>query len=61
MGITLSWKLISIILLYSVGCLNNSWSMAVAIDVLDESESDTHESFEQPEIWSSLLEELTIK
>lgn len=61
MDITISWKLIGITLFYFVYCLNYNCSTAVAFDVLDESESHSDESFEQPKIWSSLLEELTIK
>lgn len=60
MGI--SWNLIGLTVMYVMYCWNCNHLMAVAIDVLDESESDDiNESFEQPQIWSSLLEELTIK
>lgn len=61
MGNSILWKLFSIILLYFVYGLSFICLTAVAVNVLDESESDTHESFEQPMIWSSILEELTIK
>lgn len=62
MAIIASWKLIGFALFYLIYHLNCNCYTAVAIDLPDESESDAlDESFEQPRIWSSLLEELTIK
>lgn len=56
------WKICSLTLLYCVYCLNWNYSTVAAIDMLDESESyESQNSFENPEIWSPLLEELTIK
>lgn len=57
MDTVLSWKLIGItIFVYYLNC---NLSTAVAGNI--ESESDVHDSFEQPKIWSPLLEELAIK
>lgn len=33
----------------------------IAVELSSESESEIHESFEHPQIWSTLLEEMTIK
>lgn len=55
------WKLIGLTLVCIVYCLNNNLASAVAIDNINESESGTHDSFSQHEIWSPLLEELAIK
>lgn len=58
-----SWKMIGITLFCLVHCLhyNSVTAAAAAIDEVNESESDMHDSFEPHEIWSPLLEELTIK
>lgn len=56
-----SWKMIGITLVCLAHCLHYAQSTAVAIDEVNESESVAHDSFEQHEIWSPLLEELTIK
>lgn len=63
MAIIVSWKFIGFVLFYLVYHLNCNCHTAVAIDLSDKSESDivVDESFEQPRIWSSLLEEMTIK
>lgn len=53
-----SWKMIGITLFCLVHCFATA---AAAIDEVNESESDMHDSFEPHEIWSPLLEELTIK
>lgn len=64
MDLVRSWKMISITLFCLVHCLHYNFATAAAaaaIDEVNESESHMHDSFEPHEIWSPLLEELTIK
>lgn len=59
MDIMLSWKLIRITIFACY--LNFNLTAVVANDEAIESESVAHDSFEQPSIWSPLLEELATK
>lgn len=62
MSIIVSWKLIGLAIVYHINYLNCNGFTAAAINLSDESESAMiDESFEQPRIWSTLLEDLTIK
>lgn len=67
MAVIRSWKWTGLVLFYLIYHLNHNCRTAVvAIDSSNESnesESDVADesSFEQPRIWSSILEDLTIK